>query len=277
MRRVTGTAIALASLGYAISSWSGGDQVSLILLAMAGVGFGVVGWLHPLSPALFTTLTASLILVAIAVRRWWLTGLVVGFIALLLWLGLRRQAAGIDPDSVGITDPDAFMPGAKRWIAEFEALGYRHVASTKAQVRHVEVTVSLLLSSDRTNFAAVTDSAMAVTSAFENGRLLETRNSAYLKLPPWMLDNPAPGAGPRALVESHARACAVIAERGADPLAIADDELAELAVEADVAHIRWVDQHPQRTQDPSKAEPLWHRLGRYQEIEDWQNHPGRRP
>lgn len=274
---MVGTAVALAALGYAVSVWSVRDPASLVLLTASGLGFGVVGWLHPMSGALFSTLTASLLLAALAIRNWWFTGIVVAFILLLFWLGIRRHVAGVDPDSVAVTDRDAYMPGAEQWIAEFSALGYRHVASTKARVGNIEVISSLLLSRDRTSFAAVTDAVMAVTSLFGDGRGLETRNSAFVKLPPWILDNPAPGGTPRELVDSHAKACRLIAERGTVPITIREDELGELAVGIDISHIRWVDQHPQRLQDPNKAEPLWHRLGRYQEIASWQDLEMERP
>ncbi len=269
VRRIVGTALALGALAYCLTNWATGDRFSLGLLVVAGMGFGVAGWLHPLSPHLFPSLVASLLVLAWAARQWWVTGVAVAVILGLLYVGLRRLTSGVDPDSLTIADADAVMRGAEPWIEELQTLGFRHVASISAQVRNVVVISSLLLSGDRASFASVTDAVMSMTSVFADGRTLVTRTSAFAMLPPWMLDNPALGASPIGLTNSHASALALVAERGAVPEEIAEDELAALALSADLRHIRWMDSHPHRIQDQSKAEPVWQRLGRYQEVEDW--------
>jgi hypothetical protein len=133
----------------------------------------------------------------------------------------------------------AVDPEAEGCVAAFEALGFEQVGAYAfdPEPEHT-VVATLLLGPTRDEYAVVTDLVLNVVSLF-GPRLLITRNSASMSLPPEYLANDLRGAAVDELVESHRRGLELLRARGLTPGEIDGEGLVELQLSLERRCIDW--------------------------------------
>jgi hypothetical protein len=134
------------------------------------------------------------------------------------WLALSAvRGVQAVPDTLRPLPEPAVDPEAEGHVAAFEALGFEQVGAYAFDPGpDLTVIATLLLGPRRDEYAVVTDLVLNVVSVF-GPRLLITRNSASMSLPPEYLANDLRGAAVDELVESHRRGLELLRARGLTP------------------------------------------------------------
>jgi len=231
-----------------------------------GITFVVLTWLPPTSRWQLPLTILLGVVVAVSLQSWLVAA---GLFVVLAWSAWSRGRVGPLPSDIEPAERGAVMENAEKFVGDFESLGFEQVGAYRATIGRVQITVSVLLSSDSKSYASVTDAVLVVTSLFPDGRRMVTRNSNLSPLPPNVLDSPDRGAAPDELVASHLRALKTLAEHGHSPRQLIAAELTQTAIDGELDAIDWV-RDMSRLPRPDYTAPLWKLPDRSDRIAAWQ-------
>lgn len=268
IRRALFTVVGVAVFVTPITRELSGSVRDIFVMA-SGIALVSAGWVHPLSTNVFSYLVVSLLMMMIGTFSLLVTTGGTMAIVLLVVASRVRRTSQVPTSSLRLIEPNAIMPRAVATRDELARLGFATVGAYAANAGGHDIIISVMLAPDRRSFASFTDATMTITSMFDGSHALQTATSAMVPSPPWVIENPQVGADPVELLDSHDKALTIVAERNATPLALEPGTVATLALRNELQQVLWLDANPFRLTPLELQEPLWHRLGRYQEIEDW--------
>lgn len=275
--RVWGALIGLAAACVAVLAFARDSWPLAVLVLAVGAGFAALTWMHPLGrwfAPLFGLIGFGM---ALVVTSWGVAAVVALVVGLLLWQRTRpigRRAAHINPDRIVEVDKSAAMKNARAFVQAFEKAGFEQVGALQLPIGPIKVIESLLLAPDRLSYAAVTDAVVHLVSLFPGDRGLTTRNSGFHPLPEYLLADEVPGGSPGDLIESHARALAVLAKSGHHPRPISAAELLDVAIEGERNAIAWARRQRSRSRQRAPRGAFSQRDSRLAEVAAWSEaHP----
>ena len=234
-----------SSIVLAVAAWIGitlvqdGDTLTALRYVAGGASFAAATWASPYSVAFLVFLGLPILILPVSSGSGVVfTVIVVIAFGWLLWS--RRRPMKLDAETIVRAADDAVMPHAVPFVREFTSIGWEQVGAVSVMMRRINVISSLLLSPDRTRCAQVTDVVIAITSKFDNGRTLVTRNSGSIALPPWGLANDHRGEKPMALAIAHDEALRTLEAGGLKPLPFDPEDVVDFFLAEEQRHVAYV-------------------------------------
>jgi hypothetical protein len=216
-----------------------GETVAALRYVAGGASFAAATWVSPFSTAFLVLLGLPILVLPVSSGSGVIfTLIVVVALGWLIWS--RRRPVNLDAKTIIRAADDAVMPHAVPFVEEFTSIGWEQVGAVSIMIRKVNVISSLLLSPDRTRCAQVTDVVIAITSKFNNGRTLVTRNSGSVALPPWGLANDHRGGKPMTLAIAHDEALRTLEASGIKPQPFELSDVVDFFLAEERRHIEYV-------------------------------------
>lgn len=269
MTRLLGVVVAASALKVAALALDTGNERIGAAVLTAGFLFGGLTWVYPASRWFWVGLALLGAIPALILGSWLAALVIVVVVGLAAWLlAGGKLNLSIDPEAIVEVEPTAVGRNAERSVDEFSRNGFEQVAAISFSVGPIDVIESLSLSPDSNSYGVATDAILNVVSLFSDGKSLVTRNSARTPLPDWVLVDSVSGGTVTALVESHERALAAVAQYGHHPIPIAASGLAQLAIDSDRAVIDWLSGRNIRGLE-THDRPLWSRADLDERIDQW--------
>ncbi len=267
-------AVAVLMVLLAVWAIATGDTAELttteLRILIGAIALVVASWMSPYSPWFLVFLAVPIIVFPISGA----TGIAVFAVTVgvFVWLVWRRtQPVILDPAGVRRVDDDAVMPGAIAFVEEFERLGWSRIGAVGADLGKLDVTMSGLMSPDRTSYVEVTDLVIAITSVFTDGRTLVTRNSGGHTMGDWVLANDMRGASPTELAQGHRRALEILRTQSISPQRLEKTGLVDFIVEQERASIGFANgQRPKLANSLKGVGPLDDSEESLARIKRWQ-------
>jgi propanediol utilization protein len=267
--RVFSTLVLVVAMWIGITSVQNGDAVSALRFVAGGASFSAATWVSPYSVA-FLVFLGLPILILPATPGSGVIFTVIAIVALGWLIWSRGRPIRLDAETIVRAADDAVMPHAVPFVEDFTSIGWEQVGAVSIVIRKGDVISSLLLSPDRTKCAQVTDVVIAITSRFDNGRTLVTRNSGSIALPPWGLANDHRGEKPMALAIAHDDALRILEAKGYPPLAFDPDDVVDFFLAEEKRHIAYVADVKIRVQSDLKGSgPIDSSEASAQRIREW--------
>lgn len=237
--RVFSTLVLGVAVWIGIASVQNGENVAALRFVAGGASFAAATWVSPYSVAFLVFLGLPILILPVSPG----SGVIFTVIAVIVFgwlLWSRRRPVQLDAETIVRAADGAVMPHAVAFVADFTSMGWEQVGALSIMMRKVNVISSLLLSPDRTRCGQVTDVVIAITSRFDSGRTLVTRNSGGIAMPPWSLANDHRGKKPIALAIAHDEALRILDARGIRPRAFDPNDVVDFFLAEEKRHIAYV-------------------------------------
>lgn len=214
--------VAAPAIAYAAAVWSIRMRMPWLTAALMALVAVLLGYLtgHPLVGAA-------------------LAALVVGWIA---W----QTHVRMDPGTIKPLAADTNDASSAVHVTAFESLGCERVGALSFETsegRTIVATVLIGPQGDR--YGVATDIVLTVQSIFGE-RVLTTKNSGVVRLPPEILANDLRGADAIELFDAHEQALAILRARGLTPDRLRPDRLLDLHMAIERRAIEWANSRSRR-------------------------------
>jgi len=237
--RVFSTVVLAGAAWIGITLMEDGDTLGALRYVAGAASFAAATWVSPYSTAFLVFLGLPILILPVSTGSGVIfTVIVVVAFGWLIWS--RRRPINLDAETIVRAADDAVMPHAVAFVEDFTSIGWDQVGAVSIMIRKVNVISSLLLSPDRTRCAQVTDVVIAITSKFNKGRTLVTRNSGSVALPPWGLANDHRGEKPMTLAIAHDEALRTLEASGIKPQPFDPSEVVDFFLAEERRHMAYV-------------------------------------